>query len=676
MPKPPSDQIAALEREYAKLEAKLNETLLTDKDIVEEMHPKLGLLERATIKNLSNKDEGHPQNVEYLRQRHPELDVQSYNGRILVKAPGEEKYRTLDPDTGLLSSDILYDAADISGDVLRGVAETAAETAGAVGGALAGGIPGALVGRSITGGLSAAGIEALRQKLGQQMGIKQEVDPVDVAVSGGINAALPGAGALGRKAYGAATRKVAPWVGEVLSGVPSDVIQTTMKRLPEIDALDREGVTNISQRAFEKIATPLHEAVDAKGKQLATRIEDAGGLVNISQLRGELDDLLADYEKHKGQLDNEALRDSINQIKSVYAGLVKTPEKDVTEVIQGADVKKAAEILDTLNPKMRTVESKILDASGNPIQRPQWVVDEIPNKISPSAAWLLQKQVGAAADMNKLKPQAQMVSPRTAGESEAGKRLIGKLDTAYDAIGEGIENATSRPVTRTVTETPKQGLMDMIATRLGLKQAPEPITKTTVGVDSSATLKDEYRELANLRKRLQNHFRDEQQTYSTLTNLNKKSKRTLVDALNDAERLTGVDVRDEANLLRAHDLMGSPFGYAPSATGISSSGAVGTGRTMTAGFLGGALAEEAYKGLNEGEGGGKIPAALGFTLGAAAASPRGIKMGIRNMLRSEAAANALRGAAGGIPYGAMVRSPWYLMTNDRSSLVRPEDDFR
>lgn len=154
--------------------------------VVEEMHPLITAKDRFVIQNFANKPEV---GVEYLQKKYPDLQVKldPKDGRMLMKTPTEKEFRVLDPNTGFFSSDFLNDASDLA---YSGLA-TGLQTAASVPGALVGSVPGAIA----AGGATGAGLEALRQKLGQYYGLPQEVSGKDVLTSGAVGAAIPAAGA-------------------------------------------------------------------------------------------------------------------------------------------------------------------------------------------------------------------------------------------------------------------------------------------------------------------------------------------------------------------------------------------------------------------------------------------------------------------------------------------------
>jgi hypothetical protein len=287
----------------------------------QEMHPEISMKDRWIAKNFAQSPE---KQVEYLRQQYPQLEIErSKQGQIRAKAKGERDWRVLDPNTGFFSSDFVGDLGDVGFDIYSGASEGAAATLGGIKGAAAslpllgtGAIPGAM----LAGGAATAGNEAIRQKLGQYLGIPQDVDAQDVAIAGGIGAAAPGllgagpargalpvAGAYARKAMGSGLAGL----GSKMSGVPKDVLMNYGDKgiRDQVTKLEKEGITDFAGAAFDKITNYVESNKDRAAKELIGAIEGAGKQADIGSAKGAFrsrmidsgDDLLtnADIEKNK-----------------------------------------------------------------------------------------------------------------------------------------------------------------------------------------------------------------------------------------------------------------------------------------------------------------------------------------------------------------------------------------
>ena len=157
--------------------------------------PEVSWAYRTMIKNLGT----NPQNMAALLQAiYPELEVAVAGDNVVLRRPGEEKYKVLD------SSDVTWsDVSDLPADVLASIVETIAIVLGGTGGAVAGGPAGGAWGGIKAGAASAAGINALRQALAGTVteayykGERAEIDPYEVGASGvlgGLSTLLFGTG--------------------------------------------------------------------------------------------------------------------------------------------------------------------------------------------------------------------------------------------------------------------------------------------------------------------------------------------------------------------------------------------------------------------------------------------------------------------------------------------------
>lgn len=623
-------------RDLQKLQDLENE-LAAMSTVVEEMHPDISTADRAIIKNLSNaSEEADPQNLEFLRQKYPNLEFGTDNGRILVRSPEEKDWKVIDPNTGFFSSDFARDALDIAAPIAQGAVEGAADTAGGAAGFLVGGPAGAVAGRAAAGGAAAGLTESLRQQLGKWAGVNQQVNPDDVKASAALSAAFPFAGTALKGAYRGATRVAAPYLAEMLSGVPREAIKTAFRRMDEIDDLDRGGVRGYALDVWDKVRNTIQKGLRDKGEELFQRIQEAKGLVDIEEAKQTIPKILREYDQMKGELNNPALESSIAELRSVYDDLFRYSEpKPLQDLIRNArNPKESIEILRSSKPRQVVRESSILDpGTGKPAQVTSFVVDEVPGKISPQAAWKLQKQIGYASDAAKLPVMPSAVSNRTAGKSDAGKDIVRALDESYGSIGNQLERVTG----------------DGLGT-------------------SSKTLKQEYKEFADLARRADKYFPNEDRTYRNLTNLDKKSMRTMSDLITDLRNKFGLDVKKDTDLLQAHDFFGERYSALPSAP-ISTRGTTSTSRTAAGVLLGGAIGGIGggnYGDSDEGGGGiSKRNAILGSMLLGGIANPKTLKYALRGARQAEKFARTVN--PGGVLTNYAPRAAFRLLNENAPS---------
>lgn len=184
--------ITSKEREdlIAKIKSKrksesLSSTTASEENVLDE-DSDIGLWDRLAVKNFGG-DIGDQ--IKYLSSKpeYSDYNIQDYNGEIVAKKKGEEKFKKLDKSWSLNPIEILKDAGDIGFDVLSGIAESAGAAAGASSGVSTlglGSVPLAAFGAA----RAAAGMEALKQTIGKAIGVRGEYEPSEMISSGALGA--------------------------------------------------------------------------------------------------------------------------------------------------------------------------------------------------------------------------------------------------------------------------------------------------------------------------------------------------------------------------------------------------------------------------------------------------------------------------------------------------------
>ena len=519
---------------------------LASSDIQEEMHPDLSAADRLLIKNFSNSPEV---SVRYLKQKYPDMEVRDEGGRLLMRKPGEAKFRPLDPETGFFSKDLPYDIGDVAYDVGSGVAQGAATALGGALGLGAGGVP-ALPAAMASGAAASAGTEALRQKLGQYLGLPQELDPAQVAVSGAVGGALPAGGAGLKGAYNYATRTAAPAIAQAVSGVPKEAFKTLGKQFDKIKELENTGVMDMVSEAHSGLVQKLGGLKNEVGKRLEESLDAAGMKVNIGAAKQQLKDFLEQVKQYKSEIDNPALREEIENIQKTFNRLFT---KAGTEG------------------------------------------EEIADEVSARAAFHLQQELKDVADLTRL---GEGVTSRFGKNATQGEKKLAEVARGgYQALNNEFERVTG-------------------------------------GV--SKQLKDQYREYSGIQKTLQPFFSSPEKTFSTLSNLNAKSRIPLFEKLGELQAKYGVDVFEQAKLLEAYSHFGKPALNAVNGLGTTS-----TSRTVPLSIALGSLGSLAGYKLGGGYAGATLGGALGAAAGSAIGSPATLKQGVRLGLGAEKLAEKL-----------------------------------
>jgi hypothetical protein len=570
---------------------------------IQEMPDDVSFYDRAVVKNFSNSPEA---SVKYLKEQYPDYEVIHHKGEILMKKNGEQSYKTLDPSKPWMERlahpidaipEAVMDLTDIGYDVGSGVGTTAASTAAGVAGGVAtlpaggwGAVPAAMGAGAATSG----SLEALRQKIGQYLGLDQDVSGKDVAISTALGAAAPlvmgtGAGAntvakvaleKGLSQEAAQTLlnqqsglfgRALPYIGEAASGIPADTLRTARNRLPELKALENEGVTDLVTSTGQNLSKAVRQSRQQTGKELETVIDNAGQKVDISgakqKLLDHLQDLKDQYSKDSG-LGNDALKDEIDlaeqNIKNIFSRTEEAPKN-----------------LYSYTNEMGQKVSAPLDAAGQKASSSAAV--DIPNELSASGAFKLQDQLRDLANLRKSTPNGLVA--RNGKSPVSTQRLENAARDAYEELNSELERVT-----------------------------------TNVGELNSTDLKAQYGQYKQLQETLGKYFKDPESTYNTLRNLGKAQKKVLLETLNKVDAQLGTNTVSDAKLLDAFTKVGR--NHLPPAGTIKD---VIKSRAPATGALG---AIGAYMGSKGGGGyGGAIGGGiLGGGLGALIGSPSAMRM--------------------------------------------------
>lgn len=351
-------------------------------EIVEEMHPSMTMADRALVKNLGS-DEG---GFNYLQKQYPNLEFKKENGRTLMRDRGSQgSYNVLDPDTGFFSTDIINDAIDIGGDVIQGGIEGVATAGGAALGALAGGGVGAIPAGIAAGGGAGAGTEYLKQKLAQQLGVRDELSGDDIALSGAFGAASPLLFGTGATIKGAAKEgikniaekgllgtakdfgksKVLPSLSSLPTGVSSKVWNTFRENTDDIVKMTDEDMINRSVNVFDTLESSAAQLKEELGQQYQT-LSKTGQGINLKSVEDEIFDEIGKLSKTGRNSDAKAAQELEDLYYDMFTqGDVLIDSKNVDfdtamkikdEIAARGDFNKA---LSDLDAKQKLVRGKV-----------------------------------------------------------------------------------------------------------------------------------------------------------------------------------------------------------------------------------------------------------------------------------------------------------------------------
>lgn len=325
------------------------------------MHPDITAVQRLILKNFGSNPEAM---AGYLEKRGFETQIRGDG--VWAKKPGEAEFSPLDPQRTLLdiaedamSGDLFkslpkdvsakeairelsLDLGDMGWDVGAGGITAAATAMGGIGGALTPVPGGAYIGASTMGGGTAAGLEYGKQRIGQELGIPQEIDPSMIGVAGGTGALSPlllGTGAQGIKSIGGKalteaqrqsqrslltrlTDKLAPPVVGSVAKIPDSAIKGYWKYTPEIDDAIKSGDARpFARKLHGEITSTLYGKKRAIGQALADKTIGSKNMVFrddvFDPIEQQIKKLVAsDMSKTKaGQKEIEALRNFVDDYK-------------------------------------------------------------------------------------------------------------------------------------------------------------------------------------------------------------------------------------------------------------------------------------------------------------------------------------------------------------------------
>lgn len=496
-------------------------------NIKEQMHPAVSWKDRALVKNLASPQGG----LKYLQEKYPNLEVKEFGGRVLMKGANEDQYSVLDPE-----GFDLQDITDVGVDVAQGIIEGGATAAGALAGGGLASIPAAIA----AGGAAGAGTEALKQKIAQELGLREDISGTDVAISGAFGAASPllfGAGVGAKQAAKAGLTefaqkgalgtakdsvagKVLPQLAEFTSGVPKKVYKTFLNNTDEIVNMTDDDMIARSVNVFDTIEEGAQALKSELGEQYNV-LKDSGQAIDMSSVH---DDLLGEIQRLSG-------RGTTNSEKEAAKGLQELYENAFT-----------------------------IDGELIPVQN-----------VDFDMAMKIKDEIAARSQFNK-----------NLGDLTPAQRVVGGK---VKASSEGLYSKTNKAIEDSINS-----FGPLKAKYADYKQVEKFLNSFKTGKGAQA----DYGEKA----------------VDALTKMDSKSAKQVFknQNLKDIASRFGVDIENEADIIRAYNMLKDPS-FMP----IQGS-ATTTSRTLASGVLGG------LAGMQAGDGGG-VPLAAGVGAGLVAGSP-------------------------------------------------------
>lgn len=553
-------------------------------EVVNEAHDDITWYERAAVKNLGR---NNAESISFLKTKHPDLAIEERDGDIVMKRPNEAVWRKLDPST-LEFSDI----TDIASDIGTGAASSAATVAGG----FAGGLPGAIA----AGGATSAGLEAIRQKLGEWAGVNKpdSTDWGDVGIAGGFGAATPllfGQGAtagqlakqslktgLSKEAIEDAGRgiisRATPYFAEYGGGVPKETFRALRKYMPEIKEARELGEggarAQFAEQSMDELKNTLLAHKDTLKQRFTTAFDEAGESVDVSKVLGVIDDKLI-------QLGEKRATAGVASTDKVIGKLVKFKE-DITPTY------------------------KVVDDFGTEIALPR---EKLTAKEATEYLQDLRAKLEAigAFDNTTGKISFQRVS-------ETNKLAAETMRDAYNAVSKQLDTAMSK---------------------------------------LDPALRKDYATFKNIERLWEPNIKTPEKTDKFLRNLNKREKVILNEAVQNQSKLMGKDIAPMMDKMAAFGMY-----LDPALTPLSARGATSTSRTNALTPLLGSIGYKAAEAIKPGM--GFIGAGITGLGTNALFSPAAQYAGVAG---TQAAKRGVEKALSYIPLGSYmgVTSPWTFM---------------
>lgn len=559
----------------------------------------IGVLDRLAVKNFGGKPEDQ---VAYLRESRPDLDIRIINNEIVAKKPTDAQYRKLDPgdaipgkgfDAGLGSGGILSkakeglsDLGDIAFDTLAGGASTAAGAAGAIAGAPTGigAIPAAM-GASGTAGTA---MEGLRQAIGNYLRTAKGADVQQMALTGGISGLAPGlfgAGASEKAIAKAASQPgfVAGILKKTNAGFLPKGATPSAKQAATAGAHFADMQTGMIPKVWNGVKSilsgvpkeTLSTATEEVAPTYVKRLVNAG--LELDPNGKYTNQEIAVALKQQNRLGEQGAATALD-IVDTFSKHQKAIGKQMEDAAAGSPAKIS---ISPLGDELRKIAESTDGSQSEPIQ-----------DIGSAAKTLIARffepakkkvDAGAAPAMQYLDLMGNPIAPK----AEAAKPLELNLKEAMqlrNTMSHFINDRISPASLESMGPEAQQLRGQMMAARDTLQdQIYNEVEKT-----SAPGLRSAYKQLKDFERNLQPKFSDAQTAARTLSNLNNKSNAVVKEQLGKFDKQYGTDILGAAKLSDVTKFFGDPSLEAMSGGGVTS-----TSRTLKAGGIGRSIGDAA-----------------------------------------------------------------------------------
>ena len=655
---------------------------------LQEMHPDISYTDRALIKNFS---QSPSTGVDYLKKKYPEMNIayDKERGQYLIKRPEETDYRVLDPDKEGFDGwgELAKDVGDIGYDVASGLGEGAATALGAAGGFFSPVPGGTLLGAVGASGASAATSEAIRQKLGQALGLDQDVSGTDVAITGAVGAASPlvlGADKMGGKqfakmaakkgmsklaaseAFDKASRgglkrgyevvadKALPFAQELASGVDRNLINRLKQRLPEVDRLKETNAGKLVETARDEWVDVFNNARRGVGDKIGKALDSINTKVNIApakqEFKKEMEKLRRVAMKSKRPADIAKYYESLDVWYRYFA---TTPQKrqHVRQVSYDIPASFSRDVEKGLS-KFEGMADDGLESFSPTAMTKRGTTDLVPEEkaisgVRPDSYQSPKDTAGNVID------DIEMTMDSPAREGFTDKTLKYRTRRLPDNVDADVAISMKEDLSHLAREgsvpggiKTRFGKNDSIASKriknslqgsnIQIKKALEKAMDESEGAitgDEYKKLKQAYKYFMDTQDTYGNKMKDDESFSRFIQGLTNSRNFTQMKKMQEADMILGTNLANQAELMELDRVFNNA-----SLLPISSKGTTSTSRSiplaMGLGLVGGYAGHQGgltgQPGVDSGVG-----ALSGAALGSMLASPRALKWYIRNQLRAE-----------------------------------------
>lgn len=562
--------------------------------------------QRAAVKNFGGSVD---EQVAYLKSipGNENLEISSFDNEVIARKKGEQNWKKLDP-TGVTSAgEAIQDLLDVGYDVTAGtLSGLATAKSGLLGGVATGGV-GAIPAAMAGGAAASAGLEAIRQKIGQRLGAAGETDKRSLILSGALGAASP-------LLFGVGAGK-----GQIQSALSQPGAIGKILKKTKLGFVKEAGPTEAQAALAKGVLEQSQKGILGKGTdKLLSMVSGAAPAKTITEAKKELKKPIIDFmakvvdidpaEKYTAQEMSEALvkQDKLVGFGDAVAGEIQTKMKSVADELSA----RYTRALENANASFNVTEL------GDDLLKE---IDLLKNSESKNL-----KDLGETAQ--------NIYDEFFAGAAETGAPLVlGPAETQrlLGSMKKFIKVAES-PLTLDKRGTNQKILSKFVGQ--ATKKLDDDFYGKLAEVPEGKNLRELYKEHKEFFRELYPKFEDTESAVRTINSINNKNKAVLRNTIQQFDtkymKDSPVKIMDMANLADVAKYFGDP-----SLEAISSGGATSTGKILSAGELAGTAGWMAAQASGIA---GLTPAAAfaGRTIGQTAARPAVIA----NVMKAQTAA--------------------------------------